>query len=79
MRKRREPTDEERRQAIAEMMERWSWRETLRAWARGRAVVSENPFKLGDIVTRCGDDRHVVIAIGGYNDITVRCIGELSP
>lgn len=40
MRKRPEPTDEERRQAIAEMMERWSWRETLQAFKA--RVMREN-------------------------------------
>ena len=32
-----------------------------------------SPFEIGDIVTRSGDDRHVVTEIGAYNNMTVRC------
>ncbi len=31
-------------------------------------------FNIGDIVSRDGTDRHVVLAVGEYNDITVRCV-----
>jgi hypothetical protein len=31
-------------------------------------------FKVGDQVTRDGSDIQEVIAVGGYDDITVRCI-----
>jgi hypothetical protein len=33
----------------------------------------DEQFSVGDIVTRAGDDRHVVTEIGAYNDMTVRC------
>lgn len=33
----------------------------------------DQQFEVGDIVTRFGDDQHVVIEIGAYNDMTVRC------
>jgi hypothetical protein len=28
---------------------------------------------VGDVVTRMGDDRQLVVAVGGYNDVTVEC------
>lgn len=31
-------------------------------------------FHVGEVVTRDGTDRHIVIEIGDYNDITVECI-----
>ena len=35
--------------------------------------MTDQSFSVGDIVTRSGDDRHVVTEIGGYNDMIVRC------
>lgn len=33
----------------------------------------DQQFNVGDIVTRLGDDRHVVTEIGAYNNMAVRC------
>lgn len=34
----------------------------------------DQKLSVGDIVTRSGDDRHIVMEIGDYNNIVVRCI-----
>ncbi|HXH52518.1 MAG TPA: hypothetical protein VNH53_03690 [Sphingomicrobium sp.] len=38
--------------------------------------MEQPEFEVGDVVTRMGDDRQLVLSVGGYNDITVECFVE---
>lgn len=49
--------------------------QATRAVGTGQAVSRDGtPLAVGNIVTRDGSDRQIVVAVGEYNDVTVKCI-----